>query len=227
MGGELQLNHIPLNPGEIRVNFVPLCIAGAAENNVIEVVDGAGRRRCPVGGGVGYHVRAHRQVQLPPCKDLPQAVQIQRRGQVYRDVVREEINVKYIRHRHAHDLPPNQRGLSLFGPGELVDGEVDLKAQVSDGTHDPLMGEGEGIEGAGEEGHLAAVFKLEGTALNAVADNETVDVAEGCGGVEEGQLVRLLLVNKEEEFLGRQGENTSFIVQGEDGGGKDFFTHHP
>ena len=90
----------------------------------------------------------------PALQRPPAGGPIQRRGQVYRDVVREEINVKYIRHRHAHDLPPNQRGLSLFGPGELVDGEVDLKAQVSDARTIPLWEREKGSKVPGKKATL-------------------------------------------------------------------------
>ena len=91
-----------------RVDLPSLRVAGAAEDDVVHGVDGP-RHRCRlVGGGVGYHVRAHRQVQLPAGKDLPQPVQVLRRGQVHRDVVGEEVHVELVRHGHADDLPPHQ-----------------------------------------------------------------------------------------------------------------------
>ncbi len=143
----------PVNAAEVRVDLVALRVAGAAKDDVVQGVDGAGRRRRPVGGGVGHHVGAHRQVQLPAGKDLPQPVQVLRRGQVHRDVVGEEVHVELVRHGHADDLPPHQGGLGLLGPGELVDGQVHLQPQVPDLLDDALVAQGEGVEGAGEEGH--------------------------------------------------------------------------
>ena len=52
-------------------------------------------------------------------------------------------------------------GLGFFRPGELIDREVNLEAQIPDCPHNPLMGEGEGVEGPGEEGDLIPVLKAE------------------------------------------------------------------
>ena len=53
-------------------------------------------------------------------------------------------------------------------------------------------------------------FEAEGAALNAVADNETVDVGQGSGGVEEGQFLFRLLAHEEENLLGDQGKEVGF-----------------
>ena len=130
----------------------PSRVAGAAEDDVVHGVDGP-RHRCRlVGGCVGYHVRAHRQVQLPAGKDLPQPVQVLRRGQVHWDVVGK----RYTSNSSATDMLticlPHQGGLRLLGPGELVDGQIHLHPQVPDLLDDALVAQGEGVEGAGKEG---------------------------------------------------------------------------
>ena len=56
-------------------------------------------------------------------------------------------------------------GLGLLGPGKLVHRQIDLKAQVTDGVGNALVGQGEGVEGAGEEGDLPGLLKGEGAVV--------------------------------------------------------------
>ncbi|CAN4002819.1 DUF4406 domain-containing protein, partial [Dysosmobacter welbionis] len=176
MGGQLQLDDAAGDAAQICVDLPSLRVAGAAEDDVVHGVDGP-RHRCRlVGGGVGYHVRAHRQVQLPAGKDLPQPVQVLRRGQVHWDVVGEEVHVELVRHGHADDLPPHQGGLRLLGPGELVDGQIHLHPQIPDLLDDALVAQGEGVEGAGKEGGPCRHVEGEVSAFNLIGDDEAVDV---------------------------------------------------
>ena len=124
---------------------------------MVHGVDRAVGRRGLIGRGVGHHVGPHRQIQFPVGKDLPQAVQVAGSGQVHRNVVGEEVHVELVRHGHADDLPPHQGGLGLFGPGELVDGEIHLHPQVPDLLDDALVAQGEGVEGAGKKATLEGV----------------------------------------------------------------------
>ena len=214
--------------GEVRLNLPALGVAGAAKDNVIQGVDGTLLGRGLVGGGPRHHVGPHHQVQLPPREDLPQAEEVRRCRQIYGDVMGEEVDVKLVGNRHTDDLPPDQRGLGLFGPGELVHRQIDLHAQVPDGGDDALVGEGEGVESAGEEGGgLIPPLKVEGAALNAVRHGEAVDVGEGGGGVEKGQLPSGLLADEEEELFGNQGEQADFVVIGQHLGGKQPLPQNP
>ena len=74
------------------------------------------------------------------------------------------------------------------------------------------MGEGEGVKGAGEERRLLGHPELERPTLNAVLDDEAVDVGEGRGGIEEGQLFLWLFVDEKENFFCHQGEEVGFLL---------------
>src|SRR5699024_12575262 len=68
---------------------------------------------------------------------------------------------------------------SLLGPGELVHRQIDLEAQVPDGVDDALVGQGEGVEGAGEEGDLLGPQEGEGAVVQPPQGGEPVDVGQG------------------------------------------------
>ena len=220
MGGQLELEHLPQDAGEVRVDLPALGVAGAAEDDVVQMVDGAGRGRGLVGGGTRHHVGPHRQIQRLPREHLPQAVQVGGGGQVHREVVGEEIHVELVRHGHADNLPPDERGLGLLGPGELVHRQIHLEPQVPDGLDDALMAEGEGIEGAGEEGGLLRGLKLEGSALDLVEDDEAVDMGQRRGGVEEGQLLLRLFADEEQQLFADQGEEGGLLLIAQGLGGE-------
>ena len=136
----------------------------------------------------------------------------------------EEVHVELIRHGHADDLPTHQGGLGLLGPGELVHCQIDLHPQVPDGLDDALVAEGEGVEGAGEEGRAGGSAEGECPALDLIGDDEAVDVGEGRGGVEKAQLLLRLLAQQEEDLLGHQGEEGGLVRPGEDLGAENPFS---
>ncbi len=90
------------------------------------------------------------------------------------------------------------------------------------------MGEGEGVEGAGEEGGgLVPPLEAEGPALNAVPHGEAVNVGQGGGGVEEGQLAPRLLADEEEELFRNQGEKAGLVLIAQEGGGEQPLAQNP
>ena len=123
------------------------------------------------------------------------------------------------RHRQADDLPADQVGLGLLGPGELIHRQIDLEAQVPDGVDDPLVGQGEGVEGAGEEGHPPGAGEGEGAVVHPPQGNEAVDVGQGGRPVEEGEPIVLHrgLVDQEEELAVAQGKQPVLLLHGEHG----------
>ena len=190
-------------------------------------VDGAGRRGRLVGRGVGNHIGSHSEVNFSAGEDLPQAAEVSRIGQIHRNVMGEKVHVELVRHGHADDLAAHQGGLGLFRPGEFIHGQIDLHPQIPDLLYDALVAQGEGIEGTGEERHLVGRFKLEGAGLDTVGDDETVDVGEGGGGIEEGQFPLRLLADEEEDLFGGEGKEIRLILEGEDGGGEQPLTQDP
>ena len=76
MGGKPQLQDLALNTGEVGVQLLAGGVAGAAKDDMVEVVDGPVPGRYLVGGCVGNHIGSHREIQFPSGKDLPQPVQV-------------------------------------------------------------------------------------------------------------------------------------------------------
>ncbi|MPM84545.1 hypothetical protein SDC9_131618 [bioreactor metagenome] len=213
MGGQLQLEHLALNTAQIRINFQTLRVAGAAEDNVVEMLHGPFHGGRPIGGGVGNHVGPHGQIQLPAGKYLPQAVQALGVGQIDGDVVGKEVHAELIRHGHGHNLPPDQRGLRFFRPRKLVDGEIDLEAQIPDGLHNSLVRQGKGVESAGEKRRRGRGRKAEGPVVQLVGQNEAVNVGESGRSVKKRQLPLGNLVHEEENFFGHQDKQGFLILE--------------
>ena len=190
-----------------------------AEYDVVHGVDGPGPRLHLVGGGMGHYVAAHHQIDLLVGEELPQALQVGGIGDIHWDVVGKQVDMEVPRHRQADDLPADQVGLGLLGPGELVHRQIDLKAQIPDGVDDPLMGQREGVEGAGEEGHPPGTGEGEGAVVHPPQGDEPVDVGQGGGPVKKGEPVVLHrgLVDQEEELAVAQGKQPGFLLHGEDG----------
>ena len=126
---------------------------------------------------MGHYVAAHHQIDLLVGEELPQALQVSGIGDVHRDVVGKQVDMEVPRHRQADDLPADQVGLGLLGPGELVHRQIDLKPQIPDGVDDPLMGQGKGVKCSGEEGHPPGAGESEGAVVHPPQSDEAV----GCG----------------------------------------------
>ena len=220
VGGQLQVDDLAGDVGDVHVFHHLVMGGGAAEDDVVEMVDRAGLGFGLVGGGACHHVGAHSEVDLPAAEDLAQAAQVIRVCQVHRDIVGEEVDVKLVGHGHADDLAAHQGRLGLLGPGEFIHRQIHLVSKVADLLHDALVRQGEGVEGAGEEGHLFMLGEGEGAAFDAVADDEAVNMAQGRGGIEEGQLLLALLMDEEEDLLGHEGEERFLILIGQGLGGE-------
>lgn len=104
------------------------------------------------------HVGARHDIDLLLRKDLPQPLQIRRIGDIDGDIVREQMDVKFIGHGHIDDLPAHQMGLGLFRPGKFVNGQEHRIAQLPDPPGDLLVGQSERVKGAREERYLAAAL---------------------------------------------------------------------
>ena len=167
---------------------------------------------------MGHHVAARHQVHLLIGEQLPQALQVRGVGDVHRDLVGEQVHMEVPGDGQVDDLPADQVGLGLLGPGELVHRQIDLKAQVPDGVDDALVGQGEGVEGAGEEGDLLGPQEGEGAVVQPPQGDEPVDVGQGGRPVEEGHGVVLDggLLHQEQELAVAQGEQVGLLLHGED-----------
>ena len=212
MGGQLKMEHLA-GDGQL---FGQGLLPRPAEDHVVHPVDGPGPGGRLIAGGVGHHVAARHDIQLLVGEQLAQPVQVVGVGDVHGDVVGEQVDVEVPRHGQVDDLPPDEMGLGLFGPGELVHGQIDLEPQVPDGLDDALVGQGEGVEGAGEEGDLSGGREGEGPVVQPMQGDEPVDVGQGGGPIEKGQaaLVRRLQ-NEEQQLAIAQGKQAALLPQGQ------------
>ena len=89
---------------------------GAAEDHVVEGVDGVRLRRLAVGGGVGHHVAAHHDGDAAVRKRLTQLPQVGGVGDVHRKILGEDVDVELVGHGHGRDAAADTGGLGPLGP---------------------------------------------------------------------------------------------------------------
>ena len=172
----MEFYYIAQNGGEVCFHFLPFYDTDASKDQMIQIVDRAGDRIYLIRRGVGHNIGTDSQIQLSPLKYSPQTIQVIGIGQIDRCVMGEEIHIKGICDGHTDDLTANQRRLSLLGPGEFVNGQIDFKAQITDSLYDALVRQREGVEGSGEESCLWATFEGEGADFDLLTDNETINM---------------------------------------------------
>ena len=160
-----------------------------AEDHMVKAVDGVCLRGLLIGGGMGHHIAAHHNGYLPPREGLSQTAQVLGVGDIHRKVLRENMHIEFIRHRHGGNLPPDAVGLGALRPGEFVNGQQHLKPLVPDGPDDSLVGQGKGIEGPREEGQGPGGLKGYLPAQQLLLHQEAVELAQHGRPVVEGQSV--------------------------------------
>ena len=209
LGRQRQLHHVPGNAGIVGLHRVRL---GAAEDNVVEGVDGIRLGRLLVGRGVDHHVAAHHDGHAAPRERLAQLAQVLRVGDVHREVLREDVNVELVRHGHGYDAAADAVGLGALGPGKFVDGQQHLEAQVADGPDDALVGQGEGVKRAGEEGHGPRWAEVEPAVEQPLLGEEAVQLAQHERPVVERQLPVGGLVVGGQQLPLRQQKGAALLV---------------
>ena len=212
MGGQLQLRR-PAG------DEAPVPLAGPlppAENDVVKGVDGVLRRGLAVGGRICHHVAAHHNGHLPARESPAQGGEVVRVGDVDREVLREDMDMELVRCGDGGDAAADAVGLGLLRPGELVNSQHDLIAQIPDGLDNALMGEGEGVEGAGEEGHGPGRVEVETAVENLLLGEETVDPPQHSRPVVEGQLRALVLPDEGQQLFQRQQEGPPLLMAAQD-----------
>ena len=210
LGRQRQLHHPSGDAAVIRRLRVRL---RAAEHHMVEGVDGIGGDGLFIGRGVEHHVAAHHDGHAAAGEGLPQRPQVVGVGDVHREILREDAHMEHVRHGHGGDAPPQAVGLGLFRPGELVDGQQHLIAQIADGLDDALVGQGEGVEGAGEEGHRAGFAEVESPVEQPLLGEEAVQLAQHGGTVVEGQsLAGELVLRRQQLALGKHEGAALFVA---------------
>ena len=179
---------------------------------MVEGVDGVRLGHLLVGRGVGHHVAAHHDGHAAAREGLAQLAQVLRVGDIHREVLGEDVDVELVRHGHGHDAAADAVGLGALGPGEFVDGQQHLEAQVADGPDDALVGQGEGVERAGEEGHGPGRAEVEPAVEQPLLGDEAVQLAQHEGPVVERQLPVGGLVMGGQQLPLRQQEGAALLV---------------
>ena len=223
LGRERQLQHLAGDAAVIRRLGVRL---GAAEDHVVEGVDGVRRDGLFVGRGVEHHVAAHHDGHAAAREGGAQLVEVLRVGDVHREVLREDADVEHVGHGHGGDAPAQAVGLGLFGPGELVNGQQDLEALVADGPDDALVGQGEGVEGAGEEGHGAGRTEVKALVEQALLGDEAVELAQHGGPVVERQALAGEFVLGGEQLALGEHKGAALFVAAQLSGAEDPAAQH-
>ena len=141
-----------------------------------------------VGRGVGDHVAARDEIQLPARKQRLQPGKIVRHGDVDRDIIREQIRIPLVGHGDGDDPAPQELRERLFAPRELVDGQIDLEAARADFLYDLLMTDGKRIKCAGEKRSGLFRREPEGAFQQFLPDGIAVEMIEHGRAVEECQL---------------------------------------
>ena len=128
--------------------------------------------------------------------------------------------MELVRHRHGHDPAADQTGLGLFRPGKFIHRQIHLVAHIPDGVGQRLVGQGEGVEGAGEEGHLLPAVELEGAVVGLISDDKLIDAVQCRRAVEVVEAAALIFVDQKQQLVGAQGKQPRLPLIGETGRGE-------
>ena len=96
------------------VFIVRLDITHASERDMVHRMNRIFNRFLLIRRGIGNDIAADHDIQLFSGKHLSQAFQIRRIGDIDRNIIREQVHMELIRHRHTHDLTADQMRLRLF-----------------------------------------------------------------------------------------------------------------
>ena len=215
-----QLNDLPTYLGFpfliVPVTCLLLRRAFSLEHDMIHHVDGIRFRIVSIRACSFDHITADHHKQFFARKQLPQPADIRRIRDIDRLIIRENVCTDQIRARHVHDLPAVLTRLGVLGPGELVQGQIDLISGVADRGHDTLMPEGERIECTREERCLPCILNRQFPAEELIIRNESVNVVERRRVAEEPQQVALPVLDQREHFLAQDHENLCLLLQSQE-----------
>ena len=93
-------------------------------------------------------------------------------GNVDWNLIRENIDMELIRHRHIDDLAADQVRLRLFRPGKLVNSQVHFKALIANLAHDFFVRTRKWIEGARQKGHFRPLNDIKSLMIHAPLADE-------------------------------------------------------
>ena len=165
---------------------------------------------------MGNDIRSNNKVELPAREHLLQLLQILRAAGIDGQLVGEQVHVELVRDAHVDDLPADEMRLCPLGPGEFVHGQIHFESHVSDHLRDALVGQSEWVEGAREEGHLAAGLDFQLPLQQAVLGDEAVQAGEAGRAVEVGQLVPGVLIQLEADLPESRLENIFLFLTGQE-----------
>ena len=218
----MQLHHLAGDHPHIGLHVLFLTVEGGypAEHDMVHAVDRALAGRGLIGGRPVDHIGAYNEIQFPAGEQLPQPLQVIGIGDIDGNIIGEQMYMKLVRHRHGHDPAADQTGLGLFRPGKFIHRQIHLVAHIADGVGQRLVGQGEGVEGAGEEGHLLPAVELEGAVVGLVPDDKLIDAVQCRRAVEVVEAAALVFVDQKQQLVGAQGKQPRLPLIGETGRGE-------
>lgn len=129
---------------------------------------------------------AHKR-KLLALEDLFKSCKVGRVGDIYRNIVGENINIFFIRNGHTEYLAPLKSRLSLLGPAELVQRQINFVPHVAYFRGYSLMTAAERIESPWEKGYLVYFRYVERTDFQLVIADKTIYMFQHCRVIEEIQ----------------------------------------
>ena len=166
-----------------------------------------------VTGGILYYVASRHKEQFSALKEPFQQGQILRICNVYRNVVRENIHVFLVCNGHAEYFSSLQPGLGLLGPAELVKGQINLAAHVSDFPCDSLMAQTERVESARKESHRSRLGYVKFPYFQLISADKAIDMIEHGGIVEKSRFCLLHVFPQGHKLLTAMAVNYVFFPE--------------
>ena len=179
-----------------------------------------------IGRGIADHVAARHQIEPSAGEQSAQTGQILHRGNVYRNLIGEQIHIQLIGHGHIGNLPPQQLGKGLLAPGKFVDGQIDLKTHLADLLHDTLVPRAEGVKGAGEEGRRLFLRQGKGTVAHLTVHQKTIDVVHDRRLGKEIKVARMGFFQQRQQLFTYEQEIVPSGLNGDIVVCKNVFTQH-
>ena len=190
----------------------PCAFGVARKQDMREGVDGVLTRCGPVGRGMFHDIASCHDIDFLAREAAAQPGQIIRARDVDRDLDRKQEDTVEICDRHHHDLPADLVRLGIFGPGELVNRQIDMEAHRCDLTDNRFMAERKRIKGSGEEGNPGTFPESDPLMVLQVVRDEPVYMVEGsCIVVPQRDL--LIPQNEGQDFAGHGGEVFFLLIQ--------------
>ena len=188
-------------------------VGSTFEYYMIQRMDGVFCRSGSVTGGVFYDVTSGHKRKLLAFEDLFKPCKIGRIGDIYRNIIGENVNIFLVRNGHAEYLAPLKSRLSLLGPAELVQSQINFVSHVAYFRGNSLMTAAERIESSWEKGYLVYFRYVERPDFQLVIADKTIYMFQHCCVVEEIQFFFAPVFVQSKDPLSAVAEDTVLFIR--------------